>query len=255
MRVTLLRHATLVVEVGGLTLLVDPMLSDAEAMDPVMDSPVTRRIPMVPLPLGPAELARLVSGLDAVLLTHSHRDHWDARAREILPRTLPVICQPANREELRAGGFHAAMAVDDVGAWRGVRFARTGGRHGTGEIGERMGQVSGFVVEVPGEPSLYVAGDTIWCPEVEAALAAHRPAVVVVNAGAARFNAGGPITMSAEDVAEVCRHAPGAAVVAVHMEAVNHCLLTREALRRHLAAAGLEGRVAIPADGGVGFAD
>jgi hypothetical protein len=48
---------------------------------------------------------------------------------------------------------------------------RTGGRHGTGEIGEKMGPVSGYVLRGPGEPVVYIAGDTVWCPEVAAALA------------------------------------------------------------------------------------
>ena len=133
--------------------------------------------------------------------------------------------------------------------WRGIRLARTGGRHGTGEIGAQMAPVSGFVVSAEGSPSLYVAGDTIWCPEVEEALRAHRPDVVVVNAGAARFLEGDPITMTASDVAEVCRAAPGARVIAVHMEAINHCLLTRRELAEELDAEGLGEKVEIPADG------
>ena len=112
-----------------------------------------------------------------------------------------------------------------------------------------MGPVSGFVVQSEGSPSLYVAGDTIWCEEVEEALLAHRPDVVVVNAGAARFLEGDPITMTAEDVARVCRAAPEARVSAVHMEAINHCLLTRAELAGALEEQGLAGRVEIPADG------
>jgi len=97
-----------------------------------------------------------------------------------------------------------------------------------------MAPVSGFVLRTPGEPALYVAGDTVWHPEVKAALDEHEPRVVVVNAGGARFDVGDPITMTAEDVARVCRHAPEAAIVAVHMEAINHCLLTRAGLRSYL---------------------
>lgn len=112
-----------------------------------------------------------------------------------------------------------------------------------------MGAVAGFVLRAPGEPTLYLAGDTIWCDEVAAALEAHRPDVVLLNAGAAQLLVGDPITMTAGDVAAVCRAAPGAQVVAVHMDAVNHCRLTRAGLRAALEAAGLSARVAIPADG------
>ena len=90
-----------------------------------------------------------------------------------------------------------------------------------------LGPVSGFVVRAPEEPSFYVAGDTVWCPEVEQALRTYEPDVVEVNAGAAQFIDSDPITMDADDVAQVARAAPRAKVVAVHMEAINHCVLTR----------------------------
>ena len=50
---------------------------------------------------------------------------------------------------------------------------------------------------------------------------------------------------------QVCREAPYAQVIAVHMEAFNHCLLTRDDLRFQLEAERLLDRVRIPADGEV----
>jgi hypothetical protein len=55
--------------------------------------------------------------------------------------------------------------------------------------------------------------------------------------------------MTADDVVRVAEHAPRARVVAVHMEAVNHCELTRSDLHTRLHAEGLEGRVTVPLDG------
>ena len=96
---------------------------------------------------------------------------------------------------------------------------------------------------------LYVAGDTIWCDEVRAALDEHRPGAVVVNAGGARFLEGDPIVMTADDVVAVARHAPGARVVAVHMEAINHCPLTRADLHQRVHEEHLHDRVTVPEDG------
>ena len=48
---------------------------------------------------------------------------------------------------------------------------------------------------------------------------------------------------------EVCRAAPSAAIVATHLEAVNHAVLGRAELRAFLDEHGLSARVAIPADG------
>ncbi|MCW6004335.1 MBL fold metallo-hydrolase [Micromonospora sp. CPCC 205371] len=108
-----------------------------------------------------------------------------------------------------------------------------------------MAPVSGFVFDGE-EQRVYVAGDTVWCADVGDALDDHAPTVVVVNAGEARMTEGDPITMTAQDVLAVARHTP-ATVVAVHMEALNHCVLTRKDLAAKLADANLD--VLIPADG------
>jgi hypothetical protein len=63
---------------------------------------------------------------------------------------------------------------------------------------------------------LYVVGDSVWCPEVERAIAEHAPDVAVVNAGEATFLEGDAITMGIDDVREVARRVPR--VVAVHMD-------------------------------------
>lgn len=249
MEIQLLRHATLLLTIGGRRLLVDPMLSPAGAMDPVPNAGDDRRIPLVDLPLAEAELADLLASLDAVLVTHTHRDHWDARAAELLPRSLPVFCQPPDVATIAGAGFNDVRPVETTLAWDDLTLERTGGRHGTGEIGALMGAVSGFVLRAAQEPTLYLAGDTIWCDEVASALATHRPAVVVLNTGAAQFLVGDPITMTADDVLAVCQATPDAQIVAVHLETINHCRLTRSALREALERAGFQGRVAIPQDG------
>lgn len=249
MRLTLLRHATLLVELAGRRCLVDPMLSPARAWDPVRNSANPQRNPMVELPLSEAELDRTLAGLAAIFVTHLHADHWDEPARSRLDKQLPLFCQPSDAASLQADGFADVRPVGLRLGWENGSVSLTGGQHGTGELAQRIGPVSGFVIACPGEPSLYVAGDTIWCPEVEQALEEHRPEVVVVNAGAARFLDSDPITMTAEDVLSVAAAAPWAQIVAVHMETINHCQLTRAALQASVRAAGVADRMWIPADG------
>ena len=249
MKIQFIRHATFVFEVAGHRVLVDPMLGDAGTAPAVPNTPNQRPNPLVDLPFGDDGLSDLIDSTDAVLVTHTHNDHWDGRAQELVPKETLVLCQPEDEAKISGAGFTNVSAVDPGLAWKGLRFFRTGGRHGTGEIGAQMAPVSGFVIQTDGSPSLYVAGDTIWCDEVEEALRAHRPDVILVNAGAARFLEGDPITMTAEDVARVCRAAPEARVIAVHMEAINHCLLTRPELSQKLGEQGLSGRVEIPSDG------
>lgn len=244
MRLRLLRHATLVVEFAGRKLLVDPMLGAPGTMPAIENSPNPRPNPLVPLP---AALAETVQDLDAILVTHTHRDHWDEAAARELPKEVPLLCQPEDEAKLKSQGFTRVQPLQTGLIWNALEVTRTGGRHGSGEIGRRMAPVSGFVLRGPGEDALYIAGDTIWCSEVQQAIQQFRPGAIVVNAGAARFLEGDPITMTAADVISVCRAAPQAKVVAVHMEAINHCLLTRAQLAQETGNAGV--RVIVPGDG------
>jgi L-ascorbate metabolism protein UlaG (beta-lactamase superfamily) len=248
-RLTLLRHATLRTEISGRILMIDPMLDAAGVRAPVRGTPQERPNPLVDLPVTP-EAA--VAGVEAVLLTHTHVDHLDAAGVTALPREVAWICQPEDMGDLAPLGFSDIRPVAMGGSieWRGLTITRVGGRHGRDDqMAQGLGPVSGYVVAAEGEPTLYVAGDTVWCPEVESALADHSPDVVVVNAGGARFLEGGTITMEAADVVAVCTAAPDARVVAVHMEAINHCLESRADLAAAVRDAGIGDRVLIPADG------
>lgn len=219
-RLTLVRHATLILELGGRRFLVDPMLDDVGERPPVANTANDRRNPLVPLPVPATEV---VADLDAVLVTHLHSDHLDDGATRVLPRDVPVFCQPADEEHLRALGLDAEP-VDDTLTHDGITIARTGGRHGTGKVADELGPVSGFVVD-----DVYIAGDTIWCDDVAEAIGRHRPKVAVVNGSGAHFLDSEPIVMTTDDIREVVARVPQ--VVVVHLEAINHCYDSRALVR------------------------
>jgi len=249
MQLHFIRSATSILHYGGAQLLIDPMLNPAGTVPPVANTANDRRNPTIDLPFGDSTLLASISTLEGVLVTHLHNDHWDARAVELLPKGLPILCQPEDEGRVAAGGFTQILPIDTEREWQGIAIRRVPAQHGTGAIGQRMAPVSGFVLRHPADPTLYLAGDTIWYDAVAATLQREQPAVTIVNAGGARFLTGDPIIMDAEDVIALCRAAPETRVVATHLEALNHCLLTRAELRAALDAAGMAGRVAIPADG------
>jgi len=232
MRITLVRSATVIVELAGKRILVDPMLDDVGARPPIGGTANQVANPTTRLPFPADEVVR---GLDAVIVTHRHRDHLDSRAEELLPRDVPVFCQPEDNEALSALGLDA-RPIEGALTWDGLSITRTPARHGSGKVAELLAPVSGFVLD-----DLYLAGDTVWYEGVEATIERHRPRVAVVNAGGAEFLEGGLIVMGPDDVREVVARVPS--VVAVHLEALNHCFLTRAAL-----AAAVPG-VVIPRDG------
>jgi L-ascorbate metabolism protein UlaG (beta-lactamase superfamily) len=231
-QLTLVRNATVILEIARQRILVDPMLDDMGARPPIEGTRNPVPNPVVPLPV-PAE--QVVAGLDAVIVTHRHRDHLDTRGAELVPRDVPVFCQPEDEQALRELGFDA-NPIEETIDWKGLRIIRTPARHGTGHMAELLAPVSGFVLD-----DVYVAGDTVWYEAVEETIERHRPRVAVVNAGGAEFEEGGLIVMGIDDVREVVARVP--TVVAVHMEALNHCFLTRAALRAALPA------VFVPDDG------
>lgn len=243
--ITLIRNATLVIRAGGKQFLVDPMLSEKGAMEPVQNAARTERIPLVELPFSPQEVERIIEETDAILLTHLHRDHWDEAARNLVPKSEKIFCQPADEVVLRGQGFINVEVITGEGVLAGVTIYRTSGRHGRGAVA--MGAVSGFLLDT-GDTNVYVAGDTVFCPEVEDTLSRFNPGIIILNAGGAEFLQGGPIIMNAEDVIRVAQLAPASKIICVHMEALNHCLLSRAELKKALTDAGIS-NVIIPDDG------
>jgi L-ascorbate metabolism protein UlaG (beta-lactamase superfamily) len=244
-KLQLIRHATLWLNYAGVNFLIDPMFSDVGVNPPIAGSTNEHRNPLVPLP------SAVDTWLtpDVLLVTHLHRDHWDEAAARALAKPTPILCQPADVGSLESAGYTSVTAIPSSFSFSGINITRTAGQHGTGEIGQKMGQVSGFVLKADQEPTLYIAGDTIWCEDVKQALDAHRPDLTIVNAGGARFAMGDPITMDTDDVVSLCRYAPYTKVFAVHMDTINHCLVTRADLRGRITDEGLLHQVTILEDG------
>jgi L-ascorbate metabolism protein UlaG (beta-lactamase superfamily) len=106
----------------------------------------------------------------------------------------------------------------------------------------------GYFIELPGEPTVYLAGDTLLTEAVRGCITGRKPDIAVVPAGGARFDAGGEILMDGRDALELAR-LTGGHVLANHLEALDHCPTTREELRGAARQAGLAHKLLVPADG------
>lgn len=252
-----IRNATVKITYGDTTFLIDPMLAKQGAY-PGFDGTYRSELrnPLVGLPM-PAE--DVIDDTDAVIVTHTHLDHWDAAAQALLPKDIPLFAQhQADAAMIREQGFTNVRILSDKAEFDGVTLSRTGGQHGTDEmyaspeVAAALGDVMGVVFQAPGQETLYLVGDTIWRDEVDQALDEYDPKIVVLNAGQAmRSDYDDPIIMGKEDVLRATQTAPEATVVATHMDAINHMSLTREELREYVQAVGIEDHVVIPADGEV----
>jgi L-ascorbate metabolism protein UlaG (beta-lactamase superfamily) len=134
MYIKLLRNATLVLNINGKAMLVDPMLAPKDSYDVFPFSNNELRNPLVDLPVNEAELQALIAKVDAVLLTHLHIDHWDPIAQQLLAKDIPLFCQPANAETIRASGFTHVIPVADELIWNDALISRVDGQHEIGAI-------------------------------------------------------------------------------------------------------------------------
>lgn len=250
-----IRNATLKIEYAGKTFLVDPLLAVKSAY-PGFEGTYNAHLrnPLVELPMPAAEV---MQGVDAVIVTHTHLDHWDGGEHSVVPKDIPLFVQhQADAELIRGQGFSDVRVVDGSVVFEGVRLTRTGGQHGTDEmyavdeLVASLGQAMGVVFQAEGADTVYLVGDTIWRGEVEQALAAFKPDVVVLNTGEARLlGFTGSIIMSKDDVLRAYQATEDAAIVTTHMDAINHMTLSREMLREYVEQNGLGDRVLVPADG------
>lgn len=251
-KITQIRNATLRIDYGGVRFLVDPMLAERHSFPGFPGSVNSEQHnPMVHLPLPIADIV----DVDAVIVTHLHEDHWDQAAQDALPKDLPVFAQnDADAEVIRGQGFTDVRVLSENSEFDGVRLIKTAGRHGTEAhyevMAEILGEVCGVVFSHPEEKTIYLAGDTIWNEDVAAVLSAHAPEIAILNAGYAMVQGvDGSIIMGTEDVLRVHQAAPEALLIASHMEAINHCVLTRAELRGFAAEEGFSDKLLTPGDG------
>ena len=150
MKVTWLTHAGLLFESDGLTVLVDPYLSDSLGeRDPRMK----RRIP--------AEEKYLSVTPDVILITHSHPDHLDAATLDHYLRgaekTVTVMANATAYFELVKLGYEhnlVLLAPHSVYSVGGVTFYAVKAEHT-----ER--DAVGFIID-DGEKTYYISGDTLY---------------------------------------------------------------------------------------------
>jgi len=250
-----IRNATARISYGGKTFLLDPFLAE-KGKYPGFPGTFNSQLrnPLIDLPMPAGDVMK---GVDAVIVSHTHLDHWDGGDHRFIPKTMTLFVQhEADAALIRGQGYTDVRILGENTVFDGVRLSRIGGQHGTDEmyankpLAEALGEAMGIVFQAPGAKTIYVAGDTIWHSEVDAALAKFKPDVIILNAGDARMAGyNDSIIMGKDDVLHAYRAMPKATIVATHMDAINHMTLSRKALNQYVKQQGIQDRVRIPADG------
>lgn len=158
MRLHHLRSATFVLEAAGKRILVDPMLGEKGTVSPpfAVARHRPRRNPLIDLPAGSETT---LAELDAVLVTHcrrGHHDHLDSSAHELIrARDLPVFCHALDvRNMTRKGLRTEPMTPHEPREMLGGTVTAFHAVHGYGVLAKAMGPGVGYLIELPGEPSI-----------------------------------------------------------------------------------------------------
>ncbi len=248
MKLQLIRNATLRLKYAGQIILIDPYFAPQFSLPTYTGKSPN---PMVELPIS---IEAILKDVTLVIVSHLHSDHFDTVAHQRVPKNLRLFCQPGNEEFIRVKGFLDVMPISDEAKWQGIHITRTDGHHGLGYVETQMGKVSGFVLQAPNEPTIYWAGDTVLCSEVEQAIERFQPDVIVTHSCAAKWpddqNQRQLIVMDDAQTIAVSKAAPESIMIATHMEALDHATISREQLRTAANDAGMNAaQLRIPADG------
>ena len=191
-----IRNATGRIVYNGLTILVDPILCPKGEYPgfELATSPERKKMrnPLIELPV-PVE--EVLKDLDAVILTHTHLDHWEAYAAKLIPKYIPIFVQhAADKKLVQSQGFLDVRVTGINTPFKGITITKTGGQHGTDEmfavptIAELLDESMGFVLRAPGQKIIYFAGDTRWHEYVELDLNKYKPDYIVLNTGEATYD-------------------------------------------------------------------
>lgn len=169
---TFIGHASMLIQIGGLRILADPIWS-------VRCSPFSfigpRRV------RAPGQRLEDLPGVDVVLVSHNHYDHMDwPTLRDVRARFAPRLCVTGlgNAAYLARAGFGDARELDwwqsvEIG---GVSITYVPAQHFSARgLHDRYRALwGGFVLQRGDGAAVYFAADSAWCPHF-AAIGARFP--------------------------------------------------------------------------------
>ena len=244
MKLTLIRSATLKLEYGGTCFLIDPAFADrfsgpsfaGKSQNPLVDLPMSKD--------------RIMDGVNMVIVSHIHSDHFDKAAQAYIDKKLPVLCQPHEAEQIKDMGFCDVLPVEEHIDIHGLSLTRTPAKHGSGSVLEDMGRASGFLLKADAEPTVYWCGDTVLYEGVIHILSEEKPDIVITHSAGAVWGDNVKILMDDKETIQICKLLPDSKVVAVHLDSYDHGTVFRDTLRAYAQANEVdEDQLYIPEDG------
>jgi L-ascorbate metabolism protein UlaG (beta-lactamase superfamily) len=212
--------------------------------DPTFDAPQTYSQPgssELVKTAGPAIERADIGPVDVVLLSHhSHKDNLDYEGLELIATGVPTLSTREAASDLFGG---SVIGLDSWESWEfnGITVTAVPALHGPPGSERLVGQVTGFVLETDGEPTVYVSGDNASIPLVEQ-IAGRFPdvAIAILFAGAARVpRIDAALTLTSLDAVRAATALAASIVIGVHTEDWAHFSESRADLEAAFAGTGL----------------
>lgn len=192
-RITMIGHSTVLLEIGGMRILTDPFFG-------TRGNPAYRRI------APPAATREEMADVDLVLLSHDHWDHFDRRFFRMLPPSAPVVVPAVTRGWMRLRGVRRPVGIR---RWDSLRH------HGVtvwSVPAAHFCVAHGFVLE-HGPQRVYFAGDTFHGRFHERIARELAPAVVLLPVTTYRL----PMTMGEDQAVRAVGDLQPQVVIPIHL--------------------------------------
>jgi L-ascorbate metabolism protein UlaG (beta-lactamase superfamily) len=245
LRFTWVGGPTFIFEVGGFKLLSDPMFSEGSQAFLMNGHPSTGEDRAAIARLAPLPKLDL-RGIDALVISHLHSDHFDSNAEERLDKNLTVICAYDHTQEINGRGFRNTNPLD---WWNNLTFTKGEERITLTALPARhshdprmnieLGLVNGYWIEYR-SPSIdfrtYWTGDTIWFDDLQLVQRRFGPLdLFVPHLGAVGM--GGPygmMTLNADEAVQMVELFGPDAIIPIHHHTFSHYVEPIDALRERL---------------------
>ena len=94
--------------------------------------------PLVELPF---PIKEIIKDINAVILSHTHGDHWDDVAAKNIQKSIPVFVQNESAQNLlKSQGFTDVRIVGLETPFNGINITKTEGKHGTDDVIAHFGK-------------------------------------------------------------------------------------------------------------------
>jgi L-ascorbate metabolism protein UlaG (beta-lactamase superfamily) len=230
MKITMVGHSTVLIEVDGRKILTDPYFG-------TWGNPAYARVGQ------PVMKRDEIKNVDLVLNSHNHWDHTDRRFFNSLPEKVPVLVPGWAKWLARLRGVRHPIGLASWREWQfdGISVISVPACH--------IDFATGFVIQSE-DRRIYFAGDTYYRPFMKEIGGRFHPGVALIPVTTYRI----PMTMDNRSALRAVRDLKPSVVIPIHLGVTPRSPLmqtqeTPEGFALGVSEAGLETQVVILKDG------